>query len=89
MAEDSPHYSPSEDIFNQEKFETEINPGVLSKVKMPTEVVGSLNEKNFAEDISGDDLDVPESELDDQQERIGREDEENNYYSLGGDNHSN
>ena len=38
--------------------------------------------------MSGDDLDVPGSELDDQQESIGSEDEENNYYSLGGDDHN-
>jgi hypothetical protein len=32
-------------------------------------------------------LDVPGSELDDADEKIGEEDEENNYYSLGGDRH--
>ena len=32
-------------------------------------------------------LDVPGSELDDADENIGEEDEENNYYSLGGDDH--
>ena len=37
----------------------------------------------------GNDLDVPGSELDDKQENIGSEDEENNYYSLGGDGHNN
>jgi hypothetical protein len=41
-----------------------------------------------SEDMSGDDLDVPGSELDDQQESVGSEDEENNYYSLGGDDHN-
>ncbi len=38
---------------------------------------------------TGDDLDVPGSELDDDSEDLGEEDEENNYYSLGGDNHEN
>ena len=38
-------------------------------------------------DFSGNDLDVPGAELDDEQESIGSEDEENNNYSLGGDNH--
>ena len=33
-------------------------------------------------------LDVPGSELDDANELIGEEDEENNYYSLGGDDHN-
>ncbi len=43
-----------------------------------------LNEK---EDVGGDDLDVPGDELDDLNEAIGEEDEENNSYSLGGENH--
>lgn len=38
------------------------------------------------EDINTD-LDVPGSDLDDENEEIGEEDEENNYYSLGGDRH--
>ena len=38
--------------------------------------------------LIGDDLDVPGAELDDASEETGAEDEENNYYSLGGDNHS-
>lgn len=33
------------------------------------------------------DLDIPGTELDDDNEVIGEEDEENNYYSLGGDRH--
>ena len=35
-----------------------------------------------------DGLDVPGSELDDAAESIGSEDEENNYYSIGGDEHT-
>ena len=52
------------------------------------EYAGKNNEKNFSDDVSGSDLDVPGSELDDEQENIGSEDEENNYYSLGGDDHN-
>ena len=37
--------------------------------------------------VTGDDLDVPGTEDDDANEEIGEEDEENNYYSLGGDAH--
>lgn len=37
------------------------------------------------EDRMGGDLDVPGAELDDADEDIGEEDEQNNYYSLGGD----
>lgn len=83
-----PLYLPSEDIYNQGEKEMELNPEDLSKNKVPNEMKGTLNEKNFEEDMSGDDLDIPGSELDNQQENIGSEDEENNYYSLGGDNHN-
>lgn len=49
-----------------------------------------LNEENsIIDDMSGSSLDVPGSEADDANEAIGEEDEENNYYSLGGDNHDN
>ncbi|HZY82276.1 MAG TPA: hypothetical protein VFE50_22280 [Cyclobacteriaceae bacterium] len=40
-------------------------------------------------DFSGKDLDVPGTELDDEQEETGMEDEENNNYSLGGDGKTN
>jgi hypothetical protein len=41
-----------------------------------------LNEKD---DVSGQDLDVPGAQDDDENEDLGEEDEENNSYSLGGD----
>lgn len=50
---------------------------------------GPWNEKDFTDDVTGSDLDIPGAELDDDMENIGSEDEENNYYSLGGDNHNN
>jgi len=81
-----PSYSASEDIFNQDKEESEINPENISAIKK-TEELGVNNEKDFRDDVSGIDIDVPGSELDDAQEEIGSEDEENNLYSLGGDNH--
>lgn len=40
-----------------------------------------LNEASSGDDVSGDDLDVPGSEDDDENEKIGEEDEENNNYS--------
>lgn len=84
-----PLYPPSEDIYNQGTKEKELNPDDLSENKPPKEKEGSMNEKGFDDDMSGDDLDVPGSELDDQQESVGSEDEENNYYSVGGDEHNN
>ena len=84
-----PLYPQSDDIFNHSKEETEINPEDISKVKSANEKEGTKNEKNFQDDVSGSDLDIPGSELDDLQENVGSEDEENNYYSIGGDNHNN
>jgi hypothetical protein len=84
---DLQEYPPSEDIYEQFKEETDVNPEEPSKKKTKNEDAGSMNEKSFKDDKSGDDLDVPGSELDDQQESVGSEDEENNYYSLGGDKH--
>lgn len=78
-------YPPSEDIYNQ-SIETNLNPEDITTEKINTKK-GNWNEKSFSEDHSGDDLDVPGAELDDEKEKIGSEDEENNYYSLGGDNH--
>ncbi len=81
-------YGANQDIYRQGKEEQDIDPEDISKKKTKNEEPNSLNEKDFKEDQSGGDLDVPGSELDDAQEKIGSEDEENNYYSLGGDNHT-
>ena len=85
-----PLYPASEDVYNKYKEEKNINPEDVSKMKEANEndKVGKSNEKDFNEDVSGSDLDVPGSELDDNQENVGSEDEENNYYSLGGDDHN-
>jgi len=47
-----------------------------------------LNEKTSANAISGSDLDTSGVDEDDVDEEIGEEDEENNPYSLGGDDNS-
>lgn len=83
-----PHYPASEDIYNTEE-KVDLNPDDLSKNKKSDLKSGKQNEKDFREDMTGEDLDVPGSEADDAQENIGSEDEENNYYSLGGDKHHN
>ena len=85
-----PLYLATEDIYGQYKEEKSIDPEDISKIKDSSDdkKAGKSNEKDFVEDESGSDLDVPGSELDDEQEKIGNEDEENNYYSLGGDDHN-
>lgn len=83
-----PEYPESEDIFMKSKKEDKVSPDDISKVKEENLKPNQWNEKSFEEDKSGDDLDIPGSDLDDNSEDIGSEDEENNYYSLGGDNHN-
>jgi hypothetical protein len=84
-----PLYPAGEDIFNKSKEEGDLDPENISKKKRlkKTYKAGENNELDFKEDESGNDLDVPGSELDDKNEDVGSEDEENNYYSLGGDDH--
>lgn len=52
-------------------------------------LAGSDEELRNRKTVTGEDLDVPGSEDDDANEDIGEEDEENNYYSIGGDSHEN
>jgi len=84
-----PVYPDSEDIYRNYQEEKELNPEDISNVKEPNDNYWVKNEKDFKADVSGSDLDIPGSELDDDQEDIGSEDEENNYYSIGGDDHDN
>jgi hypothetical protein len=48
-----------------------------------------LKHRVWPVDFAAEDIDVPGSELDDRNEMIGSEDEENNSYSLGGDEKNN
>ena len=85
-----PSYPEGEDIFNKYHEEQDLNPEDISKIKALNAETRSGSRTNLHENdgLSGNDLDVPGSELDDEQEEIGNEDEENNYYSLGGDDHN-
>lgn len=47
-----------------------------------------LKHRSKPVDFAAKDLDIPGSELDDDAESIGSEDEENNSYSVGGDGHN-
>lgn len=86
-----PYYAPSEDIYIQAHEEKNMNPEDVPSLKSidETDTVGTHNKNSVRDTRLGGNLDVPGSELDDAQENIGNEDEENNYYSLGGDDHNN
>jgi len=85
-----PLYPITDDIYNKSKQEPNIDPQDISKVKETNETDNGETGNQIEDDdvVRGEDMDVPGSELDDDQEDIGNEDEENNYYSLGGDDHN-
>ena len=85
-----PVYASNEDIYNKSKLEDDVDPEDVFKTKTPSKEDGKKGNKGkyLVEYEPGDDLDVPGADLDDDQEKIGSEDEENNYYSLGGDGHN-
>lgn len=68
-----PEYPANEDIYRNEEEES-LEDLTAKKQRLRKEM--------------DEGLDVPGAELDDENESIGEEDEENNYYSLGGDDHS-
>jgi len=82
-----PVYPAKEDIFNAGREERDLDPENPSEVKTADSAAGDPEELLLSTDLSGEGLDVPGSEEDDKMEDIGSEDEENNFYSLGGDNH--
>ncbi|MFG4004484.1 hypothetical protein ACHRV1_26080 [Flavobacterium aquidurense] len=73
-------YPASEDIYNNEDKLEDIDPEEISTEKTISQ---DNHEWKQNSDKLGNDLDIPGSELDDQQEEIGSEDEENNFYSEG------
>jgi hypothetical protein len=73
-----PEYPAKDDIYSRDKKER-LTDG-------DDDLSGSGNAA--AASKTGEDLDIPGAELDDEDEKIGEEDEENNYYSLGGDDHN-
>ena len=84
-----PLYPPKDDIYNRFKEEQDIDPEDPTRLKEDIPEIeqdtDEVPELDF--DILHTDLDIPGADLDDDQEDIGSEDEENNYYSIGGDNH--
>jgi hypothetical protein len=79
-----PLYPPNEDIYKRASKVEDIDFEDMPKTDNPSK----MNELTFEDDPMGEDLDVPGSELDDDQEAIGNEDEENNLYSLSQDEQS-
>jgi len=73
-----PQHPSSEDVYNEHLVDSSDDPKNPQALNPSNEPVSSPDKH---------DLDIPGAELDDASEAIGEEDEENNYYSIGGDNH--
>ena len=84
-----PLYPPKDDIYNKEQKEDNVSIEGIPKLNEAKDKIEMSNETEFFDNVSGNDLDIPGSELDDKLEDVGSEDEENNYYSIGGENHDN
>jgi hypothetical protein len=83
-----PAYNVDEDIYHKYQKDKYVDPDDITKAKKPMNL--KLNRiKDFSQDVTGTEVDIPGSELDDDIEAIGSEGEENNFFSLGSDNHEN
>ncbi|WKL50411.1 hypothetical protein Q1W71_11690 [Flavobacterium pectinovorum] len=80
---DNLDYPANEDIYNQEEKLEDIDPEGISGERIVINNDNYDNEWKQNSDKLGNDLDIPGAELDDEQEDIGSEDEENNFYSEG------
>jgi len=74
-------YPATEDIYNQEDKLEDIDPEGISGERTIISNDNYDNEWKQNSDKLGNDLDIPGSELDDELEDVGSEDEENNFYS--------
>ena len=78
---------PNEEVETLNREELDFDDMITGRSKHQHQLASKLNEKDFGGNMSGRDLDIPGSELDDDLEDNGDEDEENNSYSIGGDRH--
>ncbi len=84
-----PLYPDKDDIYKRSEETKDIDSDDFSHIKDDEDEVemDPEEELDFDDEVLINDLDIPGAELDDDDEDIGNEDEENNYYSIGGDNH--
>jgi hypothetical protein len=82
-----PLYPESEDIYIKFKKNKNLDPEEISKIKV-VEVLGKVNEKDYKDDFTGSNMEIQGSALDESEEVVEIEDEENNYLSLRGEDHT-
>ncbi|MDD4972294.1 MAG: hypothetical protein PHT07_22935 [Paludibacter sp.] len=81
-----PVYPENEDIYNRFKKERSIDPEDITKTKELV-ITRKESEVDLSENFVADDLDIPGIVVDDVEEVDGIEDEENDFFSIGGDDH--
>lgn len=82
---DSDNQSTEDELSLRSGTEADVDEDDLAALNSTNDEIGIP--QNVSNEELNTDLDIPGSELDDDNESIGEEDEENNYYSLGGDRH--
>jgi hypothetical protein len=80
-----PLYPEEEDIYMKAKKDRKLNPDEVTSLGLPK---GPANKQSLSEDLLGENLELLEVEPD-EEVLLGIDDEENSYYSLGGDDHIN
>jgi hypothetical protein len=75
----------NDDLGIRQGTTADVNDDDLAALNSTNDEIGTP--QNVSNEDLNTELDIPGSELDDDNESIGEEDEENNYYSLGGDRH--
>jgi len=82
-----PLYPETEDIYNRFKKDRSLDPEDITKIN-GFEVVGKTTEKDFTDDFTRSNLDIQGVDVNDSEEIVEIEDEEIDYFSLGGEDHT-
>jgi hypothetical protein len=81
-------YDSQTDISPKFEEEQDLTQAEIERFNDENETSAGFSFRGIRKDDMDNDLDIPGAEMDDADEEIGHEDEENNYYSIGGDNHN-
>lgn len=81
----TPGPGTNDDLGIKRGTEADVNKDDLAALNATNDEIGTP--QNVSNEDMENDLDIPGTDLDDADEAIGEEDEENNYYSIGGDRH--
>jgi hypothetical protein len=81
-------YDSQTNISSQFEEEQDLTQAEIERFNDENETSTGFSFRGIRKDDMDNDLDIPGADIDNADEEIGQEDEENNYYSIGGDNHN-